>query len=209
MITEWSTSSVGAAGVPAFARYTGDATSSRWFVPIRRAMSPESVSGPSRMATSTPSLSRSWRRSSMTSSILRLGCWSMNSPSFGTTSRRARLDGRPTRRMPWSSPVPLIAWLASSSALRMGSMRLRYSCPASVKTTARVERISSEQPTSRSSEAMTRETEGCGTSSSRPAREKLPVRATRTKRRSAVRFSLMTEVDMTNASPTTTSFADV
>src|SRR5471030_3202403 len=57
--------------------------------------------------------------------------------------------------------------------------------------TARVERVSSDTPSSFSSAARARDADGCGTASSRAASEMLPVRATRTNRRRENRLSLM------------------
>ena len=74
-------------------------------------------------------------------------------------------------------------------------MRARKSKPASVSVTARVVRTNSATPISRSSVAIVRDAVDCGMFSSRPAAEKLPLRATRANSRSARRRSLIAKVD--------------
>src|SRR2546429_5972003 len=61
----------------------------------------------------------------------------------------------------------------------------RYSAPASVNDRARVLRVKSIAPSSRSRAATMREADGWESPRSRAAREKLPERATRTKTRKA------------------------
>jgi hypothetical protein len=98
----------------------------------------------------------------------------------------ARADAD-ARRRPRSSVVPRTACSASSSSARTASMRARKSETASVSVTARVLRTRRGAPTLRSSSAMVREAVDCGMSSSRPAAEKLPLRATRANSLSAKR----------------------
>ena len=74
-------------------------------------------------------------------------------------------------------------------------MRARKSKPASVSVTARVVRTNSATPISRSSVAIVRDAVDCGMFNSRPAAEKLPLRATRANSRSAKRRSLIARVD--------------
>ena len=151
--------------------------------------------GPNRNATSTPSATRSSRSSPIIRSIRSAGCRHMKSESREMTSRTANVVAKPIRNIPRSSPVPRAACSASSSSARTNSMRARKSKPASVNVTARVVRTNSATPISRSSVAIVRDAVDCGIFSSRPAAEKLPLRATRANSRSAKRRSLIASMD--------------
>ena len=134
---------------------------------------------PARMATSTASRTRSWRRSSSNSCSSTLGCLAAKDARRGMISRMAKLVGMLMRNKPRSSPASRTLCSASSSASRIGSMRARNSEPVSVGTTARVVRDSRRTPRSDSRSAMIRDACDCDSPHSRAAAEKLPRRATR------------------------------
>src|SRR5437660_5905401 len=96
-----------------------------------------------------------------------------------------KLEEAATRRTPRYSPVARAACSASSRTASAVSTRPRYSAPASVNDRARVLRVKSSAPSSRSRAATMREADGWESPRSRAARKKLPERATRTKTRKA------------------------
>lgn len=112
-----------------------------------------------RTARSIRSASRSSTASVSTSSTVSRGWSRASSGRRGTTVARAKPTGAVTRTVPEGSSPPsrTMSWARSSSSTT-GSMRSKYSRPASLIDSRRVLRWKSRTPSSFSRPAMERET---------------------------------------------------
>ena len=171
--------SSGACGAPMAFTSPGAAQTVRRVCPILVATSGESGNSPMRTAASTPSSTRSITRSSSSNSTSTAGYFSMNSLTQGPTCSRPNITGAVRRNLPRGSNrrAESAASPASTSA-RTRRQWSRYSRPSSVSAIRRVVRWISRTPSSASSAAIDRTTEGGDIPSACAAAVMLPLSAT-------------------------------